>query len=274
MTYAALIDSQTLAQQLDNPDWIIVDCRFDLADARAGESAYLAAHIPGAVYAHLDDDLSGPPATDDGRHPLPTPDALRTLFSRLGIDETKQVVVYDGHYGAIGAARLWWMLRYMGHTAVAVLDGGWQIWQAEDRPMRSGRETNPPTQFEGEPWREWLVQYNDLPRAELLVDARDAARYRGEIEPIDAYPGRIPGAAHYHFMRNLGVDGRFHSPEKIRQQLEEVVGEKGATAVHYCGSGVSACLNLLAHAHAGLPPGKLYVGSWSEWSRKNPKREA
>ena len=269
--YHSLINADDLAQNLDNPDWIIVDCRFDLADPRAGERAYLAAHIPGAVYAHLDDDLSGPPVTDNGRHPLPTPDALTDLFSRLGIDAAKQVVVYDGHHGAIGAARLWWMLGYMGHTAVAVLDGGWQIWQSEDRPTRGGRESNPPTHFSGEPRREWLVLYDDLSQAELLVDSRDAARYRGEVEPIDAYPGRIPGAAHYHFMRNLTADGRFHSPEKIRRQLTETVGERGEAAVYYCGSGVSACLNLLAHAHAGLPPAKLYVGSWSEWSQRHPQ---
>jgi thiosulfate/3-mercaptopyruvate sulfurtransferase len=271
MSYTALISPADLERQLDNPDWIIVDCRFDLADVGAGERAYLAAHIPGAVYAHLDDDLSGPPVTDIGRHPLPTPEALTDLFGRLGIDGRQQVVVYDGHHGAIGAARLWWMLRYMGHTAVAVLDGGWQLWHGEGRPVRSGREVNPAAQFSGQPRRDWLVVYDDLPQAELLVDSRDAARYRGEVEPIDAYPGRIPGAVHYHFMRNLTADGRFHSPEKIQQQLAAIVGEKGETAVYYCGSGVSACLNLLAHAHAGLPPGKLYVGSWSEWSGKNPR---
>jgi thiosulfate/3-mercaptopyruvate sulfurtransferase len=272
MPYTSLIETSTLAQQLDNQDWIVVDCRFDLADSRAGEKAYLAAHIPGAFYAHLDDDLSGPGGTDDGRHPLPSPEALRLLFGRLGINGDKQVVVYDGHHGAIGAARLWWMLRYMGHEAVAVLDGGWQRWEAEGRPTCSGRESSRPTSFQGEPRREWLVVYDDLPAVDLLIDARDAARYRGEVEPIDAYPGHIPGAVHYHFVRNLQADGRFQAPDKVRRQLQEAMGDREAgTAVYYCGSGVSACLNLLAHAHAGLPPGKLYVGSWSEWSRKNPQ---
>jgi thiosulfate/3-mercaptopyruvate sulfurtransferase len=269
--YTTLIDVSTLAGQLEDLSWVLVDCRFNLMDTSAGGKAYEQAHIPGAVYAHLDQDLSGPPVTDKGRHPLPTPAALTHLFGRLGIDESKQVVVYDDMNGFI-ASRLWWMLRYMGHEAVAVLDGGWAAWQTADLPVFSGVEINSPAIFTGSPRSEWLVQIDEVPDVPLLVDSRAPARYRGELEPIDAQPGHVPGAMNYFYEENLNEDGGYLPPGKLKEQLTPLLGDTPADeAVFYCGSGVSACANLLALTHAGLGDGRLYVGSWSEWSR-DPER--
>lgn len=269
--FETLIDAQTLAQRLHDDDWVIVDCRFDLADTEKGYNEYEKAHIPGAVYAHLDHDLSGPPVTDHGRHPLPSPQGMVRLFSKLGIGNQTQVVVYDSANGMI-AARLWWMLHYMGHEAAAVLDGGWQAWQAGGFPTRRGEESNEPAEFAGSPRADWLVTVEQVPEQRLLVDARDPARYRGELEPLDPQPGHIPGAMNFFFQETWGEDGRYLPPDQLRAKMEALLGPtRAADAAFYCGSGVSACVNLLAMAHAGLPPGKLYVGSWSEWSR-DPKR--
>ncbi|MCA9973953.1 MAG: sulfurtransferase [Anaerolineales bacterium] len=276
MEWTTLIDVETLARRLADPAWVIVDCRFSLADTAAGRRQYLAAHVPGAVYAHLDEMLSNPPATDRGRHPLPAPAVLTQRFGALGIDGTKQVVAYDDASGAI-AARLWWMLRYMGHAAVAVLDGGWPAWQAAGHPTAAGDETNPPALFTGAPRRDWLVTMPEVAAQALLVDSRDGARYRGEMEPIDAQAGHIPGAINYFFQENWGEDGRYLPPDVLRARLQAVLGDTPAEeAVFYCGSGVTACVNLLALAHAGLGNGRLYAGSWSEWSREpeNPIAQA
>ena len=264
--YNTLIEVQTLYENLKTADWVIIDCRFSLADTNAGHDAYLEAHIPGAVYAHLDNDLSGPPLTDSGRHPLPSPEALIALFSRLGISNDTQVVAYDSAGGML-ASRLWWMLRYMGHEAAAVLNGGWQKWQAADHPTSSGAEHNTAATFEGEPDLDQLVRVDDVLDAQLLVDSRDAPRYKGETEPLDHVAGHIPGAVNFPFKQNLGDDGRFRSPKQLHEKFTSLLGDTAADeATFYCGSGVSACVNLLALAHAGLGNGRLYVGSWSEWS--------
>ena len=269
MTYKTLIDSTTLVEHLADPAWVVVDCRFDLLDADKGEQAYLAGHIPGAVYAHLNRDLSSAePVTDNGRHPLPTPEAMSLAFGRLGIDERKQVVAYDdtsGHY----AARLWWMLRYMGHEAVAVLDGGWPGWLAAGLPVMSGNETRPIALFTGQPHSDRLVTIDQVPDLPLLVDSRAPERYRGEVEPIDPVAGHIPGALNRYYGANWTADGRWRQPEELAAEFTELLGPTDpATSTYYCGSGVSACVNLLAMTHAGLPEGRLYVGSWSEWSRR------
>ena len=269
--YKTLIDCNTLQTFLGSPSWVIVDCRFSLDDTAWGQGAYEAAHIPGAVYAHLDNDLSGPPTTDVGRHPLPPADALVRLFSRLGIGPGVQVVVYDQVNGMI-ASRLWWMLRYMGHTAVSVLDGGWTAWESGHYPAAAGVETNAPAQFTGRPRLEWLVQVAEVPQIQTLIDSRDSARYRGEMEPIDPVAGHIPGAKNYFYQENWGEDGRYLSADQIKTNLHTLLdGTTPDEAVFYCGSGVSACVNLLALAHAGLGNGRLYVGSWSEWS-SDPNR--
>ena len=263
--FKTLIDAETVANHLDDPNWIIVDCRFNFGDTAVGQQMYEAGHIPGAVYAHMDDDLSGPPVTDHGRHPLPTAKQMAQLFSRLGIHEMCQVVAYDDSGGML-AARLWWMLRYIGHTTVAVLDGGWQAWQETFLPTVSGIEENNIAQFIGRPQTKWLVTLDEVPGQQLLIDSRGAARYRGEVEPIDAKPGHIPGALNLPFERHL-ANGRFRPAEEMKAELTAVLGRKsGKEATFYCGSGVSACINLLALAHAGMGDGRLYVGSWSEWS--------
>lgn len=269
--YKTLISPENLAENIHKPNWVIVDCRFSLADTAVGYQNYQQAHIPGAIYAHLDDDLSSLPVTDHGRHPLPTPQKLGQLFSRLGIDEMSQVVAYDDAGGMI-AARLWWMLRYMRHQAVAVLDGGWQAWQAAGLSTKSGIEINQPAQFTGRPQPKWLVTVDEVANQPLLIDSRGEARYRGEIEPIDPQPGHIPGAVNLPFENHLDANGRFHTIEQMKSQLTAVLGStRPDRATFYCGSGVTACVNLLAMAHVGLGNGRLYVGSWSEWSR-DPER--
>ncbi|MFZ1395892.1 MAG: sulfurtransferase [Candidatus Promineifilaceae bacterium] len=269
--YKTLISPEALAENLPKPNWVIVDCRFSLADTAVGYQNYQQAHIPGAVYAHLDNDLSSVPVTDHGRHPLPTPQRLAQLFSRLGIDEMSQVVAYDNAGGMI-AARLWWMLRYMHHEAVAVLNGGWQAWQAAGLPTQSGIETNEPAHFSGRPQPKWVVTLGEVEDQPLLIDARGPSRYRGETEPIDARPGHIPGAVNLPFENNLDENGRFRPDDELKAQLTAVLGKiSPEAATFYCGSGVSACVNLLAMAHVGLGNGRLYVGSWSEWS-SDPER--
>ena len=274
--YTTLIDSSTLADNLDQPNWVIIDCRFDLSNPDVGEQWYEEAHIPGAVYAHLDRDLSGPPVTDKGRHPLPTPEKMRDVFGRFGITPQTQVVAYD-QVGGVYASRLWWMLRYMGHEAVAVLNGGWQVWEASEKGNgrqevgESGKQSNQIVEFVGEPRREMLVLMNEVPAQPLLIDSRAANRYAGEVEPIDPVAGHIPGAVNHFYQLNWDEAKQFLPTDQLKSQFVALLDDVTPTeATFYCGSGVSACVNLLAMTHAGLPTAKLYVGSWSEWSRENP----
>ncbi len=269
--HTTLIDCKTLNDHLDDSGWVIVDCRFSLSDTELGSREYRLAHIPGAVYAHLDQDLSGPPITDHGRHPLPTPVAMSVLFSRLGISEMSQVVVYDSLNGGI-ASRLWWMLRYMGHMGAAVLDGGWQAWVEEGFSTREGEERNASVQFSGYPRSKWLVRLEEVDQLPLLVDSRAADRYRGENETIDKAAGHIPGSVNYCYQNNWSENGRYLPPDQIRDQFKDLLGKTSPEkATFLCGSGVTACANLLAMAHAGLGDGRLFVGSWSEWS-SDPER--
>lgn len=268
--FTTVIDVTDLAGHLADPDWVVVDCRFDLMDPAAGERDFLAAHIPGAVYAHLDRDLSAPldPSGRGGRHPLPSPAEMTRLFGRLGIDAATQVVAYDnqsGHY----AARLWWMLRLMGHESAAVLDGGWPAWRAAGLPVERGEGRPPPARlFVGEPRPRLLATLDDAPAAPRLVDARAPERFRGEVEPLDPVAGRIPGAVNRPYTANWDAAGRWRSQEALLGDFLDLLGDAPPEdAVFYCGSGVSACVNLLAMARAGLPLGRLYAGSWSEWSR-------
>lgn len=268
--YRTVIDAATVAAQLPNPHWAIVDCRFDLFDVDAGERRFRESRIPGAVYAHLDRDLSAAkdPTGRGGRHPLPSPAQMTRLFGRLGIDARTQVVAYDdqsGHY----AARLWWMLRYLGHDAVAVLDGGWPAWTAGGLPVETGPgRARPERLFTGEPQAGWLASMEEMESARQIIDARAPERYRGEVEPLDPVAGRIPGAANRPYTANWDAAGRWRSPQALRADFLDLLGDAPPEeAVFYCGSGVSACVNLLALARAGLPPGRLYAGSYSEWSR-------
>ena len=266
--YSTLANVQDLVELKDNDTTVIVDCRYDLSDEKAGYRKYLSSHIPGAVYADLKFDLSGPPVTDHGRHPMPVQEKMITVFSGLGISNSSQVVLYDDSYGAV-AARLWWMLRYMGHKKAAVLDGGWPAWLAAGLLKESGERKNKPGKFSGVPATGALVLLGQVMDAGLLVDSREPERYTGEIEPIDPVPGHIPAAVNYHWRKNIGDNGLFLSSHELRKQLLKVFNDTAPEGVvFYCGSGVTACHNLLAAAHAGLEGSRLYAGSWSEWCRE------
>ncbi len=268
--FTTLVKPEELAAHLNDPDWVIVDCRHDLADTEAGARAYAGSHVPGARFAHLDKDLSGPVVPGKtGRHPLPEIDQVIDRFSRWGIDSRIQVVAYDDKGGGI-AARLWWMLRWLGHPAVAVLDGGWQAWQSggfpvTDTPPAVQQRTFIPRLQPG-----WTADANEVESlrqdpAYLVVDSRTPERYSGAVETIDPVAGHIPGAANFPFPSNL-ENGRFKSPEALKAQFEALAdGKPARNTVFYCGSGVTACHNILAWAHAGLGDARLYPGSWSDW---------
>ena len=265
--YNTLIDVHTLRERHTDSGWVIADCQYDLADKQAGYQSWLQGHIPGAVYFHLHDDLSAArPVTDSGRHPLPSPEDLEEKFSAKGIDNHKQVVAYDSSGGAF-AARLWWLLRYAGHTRAAVLDGGLEAWRKAGFELEAGETEAVAGDFRASPERDRLVRLPEVLDAPRLVDARDAARYRGDTEPIERVGGHIPGARNHCWKNNLDEHGKFLSPERLRQLFGEIYADVPAQDVtFYCGSGVTACHNALAAVQAGYPLPRLYVGSWSEWS--------
>jgi len=269
MSYTTLIDGATLQSHLNDPDWCVVDLRHQLADTAYGERAYAASHIPGAIFLHLDRDLSGPMTGKNGRHPLPDPQALMARLGEAGIDNESQVVVYDDAQGMI-AGRLWWSLRWLGHDKVAFLDGGFPLWQAEGRPTSAEVPQRPAKRFAGAVQggtvaADWLLANLDSPDL-CLIDGRGPDRFRGENETIDPVGGHIPGARNRCFKDNLDAEGRFKPAPLLRSEfLALMAGVEPARVVAQCGSGVSACLNLLAMEIAGLPGAKLYPGSWSEW---------
>lgn len=270
MAYASLISTDTLASHLDG-SWVIVDCRYDLRNEPWGREQYRTGHIPGAVYASLSRDLAGPTTGTNGRHPLPAPQAVEATFGRLGISNHSQVAIYDQDTGLF-ASRLWWMLRYMGHDLAAVLDGGWAKWVREGRAVRTGEEIRPAAAFKGGAREHLRLTVQDVEAklgdpSVLLVDARAPERFEGTFEPIDRTPGHIPGAVNYFHLHNVTDDGVMLPPERLRQQFADVLGDRSPDqVVMYCGSGVTACHNLLAMEAAGLRGSRLYPGSWSEWS--------
>jgi thiosulfate/3-mercaptopyruvate sulfurtransferase len=266
MPHDTLVTTAALAERLG--DWRVFDCRHDLARPELGTEQYREAHIPGALFAHLERDLSAPKSGANGRHPLPEPAQFAAWLGRCGLRATDRVVCYDAGSGAM-AARLWWMLRWVGHMAVAVLDGGLAKWQKEGRPLGAEVPNFKPTTYPVRPSAGMRADVNDV-RARLgtqtLIDARAPARWRGEAEPIDPEAGRIPGALNRFNMDNIGPDGTFKPAAALRAEFEQLLGGRAPSEViHYCGSGVAACHNLLAMEAAGLPGGRLYAGSWSEW---------
>jgi thiosulfate/3-mercaptopyruvate sulfurtransferase len=271
-----LIGAAELAAHLDDPGWVVVDCRFTLTDPAAGPSAYARSHIPGARYAHLDDDLARHPGAGEGRHPLPDAAAFAARLGAWGIGNDTTVVAYDDASGAI-AARLWWLLGWLGHDRRLVLDGGFAAWSTAGLPVESKTPTWRPARFApGGVADDSVVHSAELPGLQaaggLLVDARAAPRYRGEQEPIDPVAGHVPGAANRPGSLNVEADGRFRAPDALRRELTALLGGRPAgELIAMCGSGVTACQLLLALAAAGLDGAKLYAGSWSEWIR-DPKR--
>lgn len=269
MPYTTLIRVDELLPLLDSPHCRIVDCRHDLMQPEAGEAAYRAGHLPGALFLHLDRDLSGPRTGHNGRHPLPDPEVLCATLGRCGIGPTTQVVACDDS-GGMFAARLWWLLRWLGHERVAVLDGGIGAWRAAGQSLVPGVEEYAPALFSGRPslltlTADDLLRQLDAPRWQLL-DARAPDRFRGENETLDPVGGHIPGAINRFFRDNLDVSGRFKPAAQLRDEFVALLGERPPEqVVHQCGSGVTGCHNLLAMEVAGLGGSRLYPGSWSEW---------
>lgn len=264
----AIVSKRWLLARMFEPDMVIVDCRFQLGQPEAGYQAYLEAHIPGAVYLDLEQDLSGPVGPHGGRHPLPDNDAFVRTLRKAGIGNDSRVVAYDDQGGAM-ASRLWWMLRYMGHESVYVLEEGFHSWQQAGFPVTAERNVVVPAYFEPNPQPDMIVDAAQV-KAKLrkegvvLIDSREAPRYRGETEPIDASAGHIPGAANLFWKENLAADGIWKTAEQLRERFASHAKDTEEIIV-YCGSGVTACPNVLALTEAGFTGVKLYAGSWSDW---------
>ena len=268
--YRTLISTDALAAAIDDPSFVVVDVRHDLTEPdHWGEDQYRAAHLPHARFTHLDRDLSAQKTGRNGRHPLPAPADAAALFGRLGIDAQKQVIAYDQNSGMY-ASRLWWMLRWLGHDNVAVLDGGFDKWSREHRGVSAEIPGAAPAAFViGSTLPTASVQdvLDSLPtHARFIVDARSPERYRGEVEPMDPVAGHIPGAHNWPYGRNLNPDNTFKSQAELAAGFAEFLGPTPPSRiVHQCGSGVTACHNILAMVHAGYPQTALFPGSWSEW---------
>lgn len=269
--YQTLISAEQLQALLNTQaPVLLLDLSFELANTGAGEQAYAQAHLPGAHYLHLDRDLSAPKTGRNGRHPLPSRDAFGARMASLGLTADTQVICYDAQ-GGMYAARAWWMLQWLGHAAVAVLNGGLQAWRAAGGALSSELPVPPhPSAFVPGTPRVDTITADALQRRLgrlRLIDARAGERFRGEVEPLDTKAGHIPGASNRAFAGNLDPQGRFKPAAQLRAEFEPLIAPYAAAdVVHQCGSGVTACHNLLAMAHAGLGLGTLYAGSWSEWS--------
>jgi thiosulfate/3-mercaptopyruvate sulfurtransferase len=270
MKYSTLISAAQLSQHINDANWVVVDCRYSLADSKAGAKAYRLGHIKGACYADLSQDLSAAITESSGRHPLPNFSALAQKLALWGIGNNTQVIAYDDAGGAF-AGRLWWLLRYLGHEQAAVLDGGIQEWQKQGHALSTHLPARKPAAF-----RAYLNEtlcltaeqvQNGLAKKNIcLIDARTPERFRGEQEPIDPVAGHIPGALNRPFQLNLDKNGLFLPAGQLHAQFHKLLGQTHPKhVVHQCGSGVTACHNILAMEHAGLNSSKLYAGSWSEW---------
>ena len=266
--WTTLVQAETLSVGLARPDVVVLDCRFDLADINAGESAWMQAHIPGARYAHLDRDLSGSTQASKGRHPWPEAADFRERLGRWGITPQTQVVAYDSDSGAF-AARLWFLLRAMGHEKVAVLDGGWKRWTVLGLPVDNKTPARVPTVYHATFDARRILDSDQVAEAlhsgDLLVDARAPARFRGEEERLDRVAGHVPGAVNRPLTDNL-ADGRFKSPGQLAEEFRALLdGLPPNRAIAMCGSGVTACHHLLAMERAGMPGARLFAPSWSGW---------
>ncbi len=267
-----LVSTEDLAKHLDDPNWIVCDCRFTLTDPEAGRLAYAKGHIPGAHYIHLEEDLSAPISAESGRHPLPDPNEFVDRICRFGVSVNKQVVVYDDSYGAM-AVRMWWMLRWLGHPGVALLDGGYPKWKREARQVTTAPPEIRKANCACLPEPSQIVTADEVLAAsrsdtQLIIDARPDRRFSAEFEPLDPVAGHVPGAINWPFEENLDIDGTFMPPEALRENYQSLLkGRPAWQVIHMCGSGVTACHNILAMEIAGLPGSRLYPGSWSEWIR-------
>ena len=270
MIYRTLVSTEILNQHINNPNWITIDCRFSLTDSESGAKAYRKGHIPNARYAHLNKDLSSAITNTSGRHPLPDFNLLAKKLGLWGITNKSQIIIYDDTNGAF-AGRLWWLLRCMGHDSVAILDGGINHWRQQSLPLTTTLPSVKPKKFRAyinhSCWLTASQLSNDLATKKIkVIDARTEERFQGKQEPIDPVAGHIPNAINRAFQLNLGKNGLFLERNELQQQFMDLLGSYSPEqTVHMCGSGVTACHNLLAMEHAGLPGSKLYPGSWSEW---------
>ncbi len=269
-----IVTVEELKQNINNPNWVVFDCRFAVGQPDLGKEKYLENHIPHARYVDLDNDASSPETQTSGRHPLPDPHTLQNKLIDWGVNQDTQIVVYDDVSGVI-AGRFWWVLQWMGHSQVAVLDGGFDCWQNARYPLES---TTPIVSKPGNFKRAcadalWVTSdqlEQSLGQADTkVIDARATERYSGEKETVDGEGGHIPTSLNYPLSENLGADGKFLSSEQLRTRFKDIAHQ---TTIHSCGSGVTACHNILAMNIAGFDKTKLYVGSWSEWIR-SPKRK-
>jgi thiosulfate/3-mercaptopyruvate sulfurtransferase len=268
--YDKIVSTAELAAHLNDPEWIILDCQHDLINHAFGRESYAREHIPGAHFVAMEHDMAGVKTGRNGRHPLPTPEALAATFSRLGVTAGRQVIAYDGSQNNY-AGRVWWTLRWLGHMSVAVLDGGLGKWKSEGRGLTAEVPVPTPAGFNGRANDNMRVSADTIlanigkPGLQV-VDARAPERYSGAAETIDPVGGHIPGALLRFGKENINPDGTYKSPELLRADFSHLLGDTPPDqVVHQCGSGVSACNNIIAMELAGLPGAKLYVGSWSEW---------
>lgn len=270
MAYHTLISADSLQQHLNDAQWRIVDCRFNLKDPGEGLALYQMDHIPHAVYAHLDHDLSSPVTANSGRHPLPDVNQFKEKLGNWSITKDTQVIVYDDAAGSY-AARLWWMLRWLGHDSVAVLDGGFSSWKQQGLPVTSDIPQFSRTTYIGEPNLEMLIDSDDLQEKlaqsqSLLIDVRDPVRYQGIEEPIDKVAGHIPGSINIPWKSNIAENGLYLPKAQLHDEYMKVLHDTPIdNTVFMCGSGVTACHSLLALEHIGISGIKLYPGSWSAW---------
>nr|WP_321289051.1 sulfurtransferase [Alcaligenes phenolicus] len=268
-----MISAEQVQANLNNSEWLILDVRHDLADHQAGRRAYEQGHIPGAVFLDHELDLAAPKTGLNGRHPLPSRQELAQLLQKNGLRDGMQVVVYDAQ-GSLFASHMWWMLRWLGHPQVAILDGGWQVWQQLDgaeesgpaKPVPAAAKLNVPEQAAMPTVQTEQVLKNLSKPIFTVLDARAAERYRGDVEPMDPVAGHIPDALNRSHLNNLGEQGRFKPADQLRQEFQDLLGAISAEmVVHQCGSGITACHNLFAMELAGLSGSSIYPGSWSEW---------
>jgi thiosulfate/3-mercaptopyruvate sulfurtransferase len=269
MSAGNLVGAEWLARHLSEPDLVIADCRFDLANAREGRRQYEQGHIPGALYLDLDKDLSSPKQAHGGRHPLPDLGDFVRKLSALGIDHEVTVVAYDDQRGSMAAARLWWMLRFLGHGRAKVLDGGWSAWRRGGYPETAGVRAPRPRTFVPRIRREMLIDVDELrlrlrETSQPVIDTRATERYRGEVEPLDPVAGHIPGAANIPWTETVDDAGLMRPSGALRELFRPVMQDSVPPVLH-CGSGVSACVSVLAMEEAGIPGARLYLGGWSDW---------
>jgi len=270
MNFTTIVSAEQLAAHLNDPDWIIFDCRFTLTNTEAGRASYQQGHIPGAHYVHLDDDMSSAVTPTSGRHPLPDIPLFSEKLSAWGVDSGKQIVVYDDSFGSM-AVKMWWLLRWLGHDNIALLNGNWQMWVRHKLAVTTELPKKIPALFTPYVRSELVVDTEEVDfarreRCSVLIDARPEQRFAGEREPLDKVAGHIPGSINWVYEENLDFDGTYLPAEELRESYLKLMHSlKPQQVIHTCGSGVTACHNMLAMEIAGLHGSKLYAGSWSEW---------